>query len=105
MQERFEKHEEQQQSEALKKSGENEVLSEATIRRMKLEAELGLDDDDDDEEDDDDDYLDDDDEVTGPRSALQKALQIAKASDTQGYTILSSETDSGTSSTTTKTKR
>eukprot|EP00535_Pseudo-nitzschia_heimii_P012841 CAMPEP_0197193938 /NCGR_PEP_ID=MMETSP1423-20130617/28284_1 /TAXON_ID=476441 /ORGANISM="Pseudo-nitzschia heimii, Strain UNC1101" /LENGTH=308 /DNA_ID=CAMNT_0042647265 /DNA_START=422 /DNA_END=1348 /DNA_ORIENTATION=- len=85
--------EDAQQSKALKnKDGDTEVLSEATIRRMKLEAELGLDDDD--EEDDDDDYLDDDD-VEGPRSALQKAIQIAKTSDTQGYTVVSSESDSG----------
>lgn len=107
MQEIIDKWEEHEQSKALLRSGgsgEGEVLSEATIRRMKLEAELGLDDDDD-EEDNDDDYLDDDDEVTGQRSALQKALQIAMASDTQGYTIISSETDSGTSSKTTKTKR
>ena len=82
---------------------ENEVLSEATIRRMKLEAELGLDDDDEDE-DDDDDYLDDDDDDTGPKSALKKAVQIAKASDTQGYTI-SFSGDSGESSAATKTKR
>lgn len=84
------------ESKALKKSvGEGEVLSEATLRRMKLEAELGLDDDDDDEDDDDDDddYLDFDDdlEVTGPRSALQKAIQVAKTSDTQEYTITSSD--------------
>ena len=80
-----------------------EVLSEATLRRMKLEAELGLDDDDDDE-DDDDDYLDDDDEVTGQKSALKKAVKIAKASDTQGYTIVSS-VNSGESPAKTKTER
>lgn len=87
-----------------KKESENEVLSEATIRRMKLEAELGLDDNDEDEDDDDDDYLDDDDDDTGPKSALKKAVQIAKASDTQGYTI-SWSSDSGESSAATKTKR
>jgi len=107
LQETIESLQEQKQSEALKQSGgsgDSEVLSEATIRRMKLEAELGLDDDEDDDDDDDDDYLDDD-EVTGPRSALQKAIQIAKASDTQGYTTVSSKSDSGRSSTRTKTKR
>jgi len=84
--------EEEKQSKALKNSGgETEVLSEATIRRMKLEAELGLDDDEDDD-DDDDDYLDDD-EVKGPRSALEKAIQIAKASDSQGYMVMTSGSD------------
>jgi len=78
------------------KESENEVLSEATLRRMALEAELGLDDDDDDDdEDDDEDYLDDDDEVTGTKGALRKAIQIAKASDTQGYTITATENDKG----------
>jgi hypothetical protein len=70
---------------------------------MKLEAELGLDDDDDD--DDDDDYWEGNDEVTGPRSTLQEAIQVAKASDSQGYTILSTGSDSGQSSTKTKTTR
>lgn len=115
LQEQIQTLEEKQQSEALKNgggggSGENEVLSEATLRRMKLEAELGLDDDDDEDEDDDDDYLDlDDDEVTGPKSALKKAVQIAKASDTQGYTIgspsLSGKSSDSAWSTTTQTKR
>lgn len=81
--------EEKKQKEALKKSGEG--LSEATLKRMKLEAELGLDGDDDDDEeedDDDDDYLDDfDEEDSGAKSVFRKAFQTAKASDTQGYTI------------------
>jgi len=97
--------EEKQQKEALKESGESEVLSEATLRRMKLEAELGFDDDDD--EDDDDDYLEDfDEDDSSPRNAFRKAVQIAKASDTQGYTIGStfSDDDDRTSSSPTKTR-
>jgi hypothetical protein len=85
--------------------GDEIVLSEATIRRMKLEAELGLDDDDDDDDDDEDDE-DEDDEGFGLRSALQTAFDIVKASDTQGYTgVLSSSSEGGSSSATTKTKR
>jgi len=68
------------------------VLSEATLRRMKLEAELNLDDDDDDD-DDNDDFLDDNEEEN-PKRLFEKAFQIAKSSDTQGYTIqLSSTTE------------
>lgn len=93
LQETLSSLEEEKQKEAMKESGigggDKEVLSEATLKRMKLEAELGLDDDDDDDEDDDDDYLDDDDDDSSARSTFQKAVQIAKASDTQGYTILS----------------
>jgi hypothetical protein len=80
------------------------VLSEATLRRMKLEAELGLDDDDDNEDDDDDDdddeYLDDDEEQSR-KSLFKKAYQIAKSSDTQGYTILNTEEEEEMSTTTT----
>jgi len=69
------------------------ILSEATLRRMKLEAELNLDDDDDDD-DDNDDFLDDNEEEN-PKRLFEKAFQIAKSSDTQGYTILlSSSTES-----------
>lgn len=91
---------------ALEKSGKEEVLSEATLKRMKLEAELGLLGDDDDEEDDDDDeYLDDDDVDVplGPKGTFQRAFQIAKASDTQGYTVSLFDSDSAASATTTKT--
>jgi len=103
--------EEKQQKEALKKSGGSggsEVLSEATLKRMKLEAELGLDGDDDDEEEDDeeeDDYLDDLDEDSGPKSTFRKAFQTAKASDTQGYTISLFDDSESTISTTTQKQR
>jgi len=105
--------EEEKQKEAMEESGsgDKEVLSEATLKRMKLEAELGLDDDEDD--DDDDDYLDDYDYDSGTRSAFEKAFHTAKASDTQGYTILSSisngdsgvgESSSSSTTSTTKTR-
>jgi len=76
---------------------ENNVFSAATLRRMKLEAELDLaddDDDDDDDNDDNDDNDDDDDDSIDDegdlKKILQKAFRVAKASDTQGYTIVSS---------------
>merc|ERR1711865_413117 len=73
---------------------ENNVFSAATLRRMKLEAELDLvDDDDDDDDDNDNDAGDDDDSIDDEgdlKKILQKAFRVAKASDTQGYTIVSS---------------
>ena len=71
---------------------ENNVFSAATLRRMKLEAELDLVEDDDDDDNDDDDNDDDDsiDDEGDLKKILQKAFRVAKASDTQGYTIVSS---------------
>mmetsp|Transcript_5077 Transcript_5077/g.7488 ORF Transcript_5077/g.7488 Transcript_5077/m.7488 type:complete len:468 (+) Transcript_5077:292-1695(+) len=75
-------------------------LADAQMRRRILEAELeeeqnssedGIDDDDDD--DDDDDY--DDDEEMDRKSRLQKAFQIAKATDYQGYKVSSDQPATG----------
>jgi len=90
LKEKIDLKEKEQQSKALKQGndGKESGLSEATIRRMKLEEELGIDWEDDD--DDDDDYDDDDfDEATDLNSALKRATKIAKSTDTQGYTIVS----------------
>jgi hypothetical protein len=63
--------------------------SDATIKRMLLEAEL----DEEEEEDEEDNYEDDDtdeEDDDSLRIIFQRALQDAKASDTQGYKISSS---------------
>ena len=72
------------------KDDEEVVLSDATLRRMQLEAELGLDDDDDEVEDDED--YDDEDE-DNPKAVFQKAFEQARSSDTQGYRISNSSGD------------
>ncbi len=71
------------------------VESEATLRRKLLEAELEIDFDDEDydDEDDEDDFDSDDDESDNDdseRNSLQRAFELAKATDTQGYRISSS---------------
>lgn len=72
------------------------IESEATLRRKLLEAELEIDGDeeDDDEEDDDEDESDEYDE----RKMLERAFQLAKSTDTQGYRISSSTPESTSSS-------
>lgn len=57
--------------------------SEATLRRIQLEAELGLDESDDEEEESDD----EDDDTDSFRFRFQQALESARASDMQGYRI------------------
>jgi len=72
--------------------------SEATLKRMQLELELELDDNenlDDDEEGDDEDDDEDEDLVDSFRSRFQKAYEIAKASDMQGYRVTSTSSESG----------
>eukprot|EP00558_Chaetoceros_sp_UNC1202_P010243 CAMPEP_0197247972 /NCGR_PEP_ID=MMETSP1429-20130617/32592_1 /TAXON_ID=49237 /ORGANISM="Chaetoceros sp., Strain UNC1202" /LENGTH=264 /DNA_ID=CAMNT_0042709029 /DNA_START=183 /DNA_END=977 /DNA_ORIENTATION=+ len=77
-------------------------MSEATMKRRLLEAELEAElDDEEDDEDEDDEYLDlgdddDDDDalyVDIARAKLQKAIQIAKSCDMQGYRISSMDAD------------
>lgn len=78
-----------------KVSKRDDEVSEAALRRMKVEEELGLSDEDDDEDEDEDIEIDDD----SLRSLFEKALQTAKSSDTQGYRIVltdsSTKTESG----------
>ena len=71
--------------------------SEATLKRMQLELELELDDNDnvDDDEEDDEDEDDDEDLVDSFRSRFQKAYEIAKASDMQGYRVTSTSSETG----------
>lgn len=72
----------------------DEEVSEATLRRMLLEAEL---EDDDDDEGDEDEEDDEDDDVSssgdGMRAAFEHALKQARASDYQGYRISMSQSD------------
>lgn len=60
-------------------------VSEATMRRRMLEAELDEMNDDEEEEDDDDDDFDDLENTENRRFRFQRALQIAEATDMQGY--------------------
>ena len=75
----------------------DEDVSEATLRRMLLEAELEDDEDDelDDDEDDDDDDEDEDASSSGDgmRARFEHALKQARASDFQGYRISMSQSD------------
>lgn len=72
-------------------------LSEASVRRRMLEAELDIfDDDEDDDEDDDDDDMDEEDDDS-LRNRFERALKSAKSSDMQGYRISSSPVDPLTS--------
>ena len=82
----------------LQEGIDDENFMAAAMRRRVLEAELDEDihEDDDEDDDDEDDDDDDDDEYENVRSRLQKAFQIAKSSDMQGYRI--SSTDPETSS-------
>jgi len=68
-------------------------LYDLSIPNLLLVLLLNDDDDDDDDDDDNDDFLDDNEEEN-PKRLFEKAFQIAKSSDTQGYTIqLSSTTE------------
>ena len=70
---------------------EDVVLGDAALRRMQLEAELGLDDDDEDDDELEDDEEDEDGDDESLQAIFQKAFQVAKSSDTQGYRIASGD--------------
>lgn len=73
-------------------------ISEASMRRRLLEAELDeMDNDEEDEEDDDDDDFDDDEAADNRKSRFQLAYKNAKVTDMQGYRITA--TDSSTEGT------